>query len=163
MDKRGYFFTIDAFIAIGILVIGVVLTYLSYTSNPTVYQQSSISSDLMHLFSTTELSSMNSRYVEEQVASGNITNTANTVFEQLGEFYSIGKFAEAQNMTKALSNNLVPPQYYYSIWLDGLLLYNKSYIGQKTEQVTVSKVMIVGSTNYSSLWGPYEAEVIVWR
>jgi hypothetical protein len=163
MGKRGYFFTIDAFIAMGIMIIGVVLAYLSYTAVPDLYQQSAISNDIMDLFSNTELRTINSRYIDEQIISKNITNTQNTIFEQIGELAATGKFGEAQNMTRNMSYNLIPSQYYYSIWLNGVLLDNKSYVDVKTEQVSASKVILVGSINYSVFWGPYEAEVIIWR
>ena len=163
MGKRGYIFTIDAFIAMLITTIGVVLVYLAYTSSPDIYQQRAISQDVMIVFSTTELSSLNSEYVDEQVASGNITNMKNTIFEQISEFYVKDMIGEAQNMTKNLSGSLIPAQYSYEIWLDGKLMHNKSYVTNDIRQLSVSKIILIGNLDPATIWGPYEGEVIVWQ
>ncbi|MFH1182416.1 MAG: hypothetical protein V1702_05640 [Candidatus Woesearchaeota archaeon] len=163
MGKRGYFFTIDAFIAMLITTIGVVLVYLAYTSVPDVYQQQAISQDVMTIFSTTELNTLNSEYIDEQRISGNITNMQNTIFEQIAEMYDKGIVGEAQNMTREMSASLIPSQYYYEIWLDSKLMYNKSYVTNDIEQISVAKVILVGSVSLATLWGPYEGEVFVWR
>jgi hypothetical protein len=163
MGKRGYFFTIDAFIALGIITIGLILVYLAYTSVPVTDQQYTISQDLLTIFSTTELNTINSRYIDEQRISGNITNMQNTIFEQVAFLFASGKVGEAQNMTRNLSYTLIPQQYYYEIWLNDTLLNNKSYVTDDVGQLSVSKTMLVGRQNLSSIWGPYKAEVRVWR
>jgi hypothetical protein len=163
MGKRGYIFTIDAFIAMLITTIGVIMVYLAYTSVPDIYQQHAISQDVMNIFSTTEIGSLNSEYIDEQVASGNITNLQNTIFEQIAEYYAKGMTGEAQNMTRNLSASLVPYQYYYEVWLNGTLMYNKSFLTNDVEQLSVSKIILLGSLNPTTLWGPFEGEVNVWQ
>lgn len=163
MGKRGYIFTVDAFIAMLIITIGVILVYMAYTLVPDIYQQQAISQDVMIIFSTTEIESLNSNYINEQQASGNITNMKNTIFEQIAEFYAKDMIGEAQNMTRNMSESLIPYQYYYEIWLDNKLMYNKTYVTNDIEQLSVAKVILLGSLNPETLWGPYEAEVMVWR
>jgi hypothetical protein len=163
MGKRGYIFTIDAFIAMLITTIGVILVYLAYASVPDLYQQKAISRDVMTIFSTIEIDQLNSEYINEQIISRNITDMQNTIFEQIAELYAKGIVGEAQNMSRNMSASLIPPQYYYEIWLDGKMMCNKSYVTNDISQLSVSKIILIGSLNLATLWGPYEGEVMVWR
>lgn len=147
----------------GILAAGLGVFFLSQLSVEDTAQPEFFSQDIIEVFSTTDLKSVNNRYIDEHVISGNITNKDNTILEQIGEYYHTGKMGEAQNLTINLTYNLVPSQYNFEIWFNGELLQRRGVLTDKTPGLSSSKAMITGIINRSVFWGPYKAEVRVWQ
>jgi hypothetical protein len=164
MGKRGYFFTLDAFIAMGIITTGLVLVYLSQTLAPPTVQAEFLSQDVMETLASTQLFTLNNPYVDEHRTSRNITDLDNTILEQIGEFYVTQQLGNAQNLTRNVTLNLIPPQYSFEIWFDGWLVHNRSYLhSDETPVLSASKTMVIGVINRTFFWGPYTAEVYVWQ
>ncbi len=90
-DKKGVFFSIDALIALVIIIIALLIVY-PLVSN--VKPKTELHYDLLSTLSTIKISDLNNSYAKSLIAEGSITDTSKSVLEQIGEFY-------VKNMTKA--------------------------------------------------------------
>lgn len=183
MHKKGYFLTIDAFVAIGVIVIGIIIVLSQYSFKPYEPQYSSYSRDLMNSLSSTQIYKINDDgypYLKQYKNSSNITNMDNTVYEQLAEFVLRADYGcvpdcmhMAENLTREITNKSIAPQYSYTIRLynstDGYLLYNRTFINPFGEENKMSKSSYVASSKgivsavYEDHLAVYVTEVVVWQ
>src|SRR3989344_1925527 len=104
LDKRAYFFTLDAFIAL-LLILGIVLFV-----RPSIHRTSprvDVQDDLLHVLSKLEVGEIDNVYVQSLIASGKITNLDQSVLEQIGEFYAESN-PEANLMAQSILEELNP-------------------------------------------------------
>lgn len=163
MKKRGYFFTLDAFIAIGVIVIGIMLILFSYQYRPYQSQTLVLANNFMDSLANTKISEANYPYIYELRTNGTINNHENTILEQIAEFYVRGMSGTAKEMVVNLPVESVPKQYGLSLWINNTLIHNRSLEAKETRFLASSKAMVMGVTNRTHVWGPLEAEVRVWQ
>lgn len=174
IKKRGYFFILDAVLALTVLVIGVFLVTSSYVDVPQPAQVSLLSDDLLNFLSNTKIKDLNNPYAGIGGVlwnQGDITDADNSLLQQIGEFYAKNKLGTAEKFIQNVSTGIVPPQFKYEVWIDNALLYPKTpsaeHIKSKnsTELLLTSKKLTFGILNKttSDIWGPYKAEVFVWE
>jgi len=84
-SKKGYFFSIDAFVAL-VIVLGVVLFIKPPVSS--VSYESHLQSDLLQVLSDLQIGDINNSYVESLRISGDIVKLNQSVLEQIVEFYA---------------------------------------------------------------------------
>lgn len=102
MDKKGYFFTVDALIAL-IVVILVIIVVKPVTTN--FEPEPQIQEDLMKALSSIKIKDLDNSYAQTLISNGTITNLNNTVLEQLGEFYALSS-DNAENLANSILNDL---------------------------------------------------------
>ena len=174
LKKRGYFFVLDAMLALIVLVIGVFLVTSSYVDVPQPTQVSLLSDDMLNFLSNTKIKDLNNAYAGiggTLWGQGHIKDADNTLLQQAGEFYSTNKPDIAEKFIQNVSAGIVPQQFRYEIWIDNSPLYPKApspeHIKSKnsTEILLTSKKLTFGILNKgtSDIWGPYKAEVFVWE
>ena len=172
--KRGYFFILDAMLGTLVIVIGVFLITSSHINAPAPTQVGLLSDDLMNFFSNTKIKYLNNPYAGiggELWNQGAITDSENTLLQQIGEFYATQNPDIADKFIQNVSAGVVPQQFRYEVWIDGVALYPKiktpEHIKSRssTELLLTSKKLAFGILNRttSNLWGPYKAEVFVWE
>jgi len=162
MKKRGYFFTLDAFIAVGIITAGLFLIFVSSSHRPFQEQAVFFADDLMNGLARQTLRDTNEPYIQQLRRDGNISNLDITLFEQLGDFYVRRSFDQAAKLAEAVTKDRVPPQYGYAIRINGTELYAAGVLLNTTPLLVRSKTIISGISNSTEFWGPLEAEVRVW-
>src|SRR3989344_1220208 len=83
-SKRGVFFSIDALIAVGILVLVILIAYpvLKVTKN-----DSEINKDVLISLSNIKVIEVNDSYIQTLSKNGVINDSNKSVLEQIGEFY----------------------------------------------------------------------------
>ena len=113
--KRAIFFTIDSLLASGILIIVVLLVSNFYLAEQQRTNINYASQDLVRVFSTMTVGEVNNDYVKNLTASKTITNSNNTILEQIGEFWSKNENDVARNMSKELIESLIPKQFGVSV------------------------------------------------
>jgi hypothetical protein len=166
--KKGYFFTLDAFMAMAILVICVVLIFSIHSSKPYPLQSIFLSDDVMYYLSNTKIYELQSPFVASMVSNGNITMTENSLMEQAAVFYISGRPGQARAFLVNVTQNLVPKKYGFM-----LRVYNssKEYVevlnnGQSLQNesrlIITSRRILFGVINDTS-WGPMTAEVRLWQ
>lgn len=172
--KRGYFFVLDAALALFVLVIGVFIIASLYLQAPRPMQVSLLSDDLMGFLARTKIRDLNNQFAGiggSLWKNGTITDADNTALQQIGEFYATNKMDTAEKFIQNVSENVVPPQYTYELWMDNNRLYPRNpepdHFSSKsqTNLMLTSKRITFGVLNQttSSLWGPYKVEVYLWE
>ena len=174
IKKRGYFFVLDAVLALFILVVGVFLVTSSYVDVPQPTQVELLSEDLLNFLSKTKINDLNNPYAGiggELWVNGAITDADNSLLQQISEFYATNNLNTAEKFIQNVSKDAVPSQFRYEVWIDGVILYPKNPTNEhiksrnNTEVLLTSKKITFGIINKtsSSLWGPYNAEVFLWE
>ena len=173
MDKKGYFFILDAFLALGILVMGVFLLLSSYTRTPEKEQTANIAEDLLDFFANTKIEDFNNLYFGASgtlVQQGFIKDAQKTLLQQLGEFYVNNDLDRAENLITNVTQDLIPFQYKYEFLIDKTRIHPKNpsqqfLISKENAKVLFpSKKLSFGTINETlDLFGPYKVEVLVWR
>lgn len=172
--KRGYFFIIDAVLALIIIVIGVFLINSSYVKIPQTTQVGLLSDDLISFLSNTKLKNLNNEYAGFGGELWNqklIHDSDNSLLQQIGEFYATKNFDIAEKFIQNVSRDVIPSQFEYEVLINGQLLYPRNptiqhnISKQNTKIMLTSKLLTFGIVNATSseIWGPYKAEVFVWE
>ena len=174
MKKRGFFFILDAMLALFVLVIGVFLITSSYVNTPTSTQVELLSDDLLDFLSNIKIKDINNQYAGvggELWNQGMITDAENSLLQQTGEFYAKNQLDIADKFVQNVTQGIVPPQYNHELWINGVLVSPKILTPEhinsksKTKLLLTSKKITFGILNKttSDIWGPYKAEVFVWE
>lgn len=174
LKKRGYFFVLDAALGLLILVIGVFLITSSYVTVPQPAQVGLLSDDFLNFLSNTKIKDFNNQYggVGGVLWSqGHVTDSENSLLQQIGEFYATNNLDIAEKFIQNASQGVIPEQFVYEVWVDGIVLYPKiptlehTESKANTELLLTSKKLTFGIVNKttSNIWGPYKAEVFVWQ
>lgn len=131
--KRGYFFTLDAMMALFILAIGVFYISATYVNVPQLLQVEFLADDLLNFFSNTIIQNLNNAYAGFGGGlwkNGYITTAENSLLQQIGEFYEKNKknlapapppgqtyLDIAEKFIEEVSKGIVPEQYKYEVWI----------------------------------------------
>ena len=172
--KRGYFFILDAALGLFILIIGAILIATSYTNAPKPTQVGLLSDDLLNFLSNKKIRDLNNPYAGlggELWNQGLITDSDNSLLQQIGEFYVANRLDIAEKFVQNVSKDVMPSQFNYEVWMNGVIIYphtqttahnqarNSSQILLTSKEITFG---IINKTT-SNVWGPYKAEVFVWE
>jgi|TARA_Y100000310_G_scaffold288510_1_gene314175 hypothetical protein len=174
LKKRGYFFTLDAALGLFVLTIGVFLIASFYLNVPKPIQVELLSEDLLDFLSNTKIKNLNNPYGGiggELWKQGLITDPDNSLLQQIGEFYATDNNAIAEKFIQNISEQVIPSQFNYELWVDDVILYPSTLSAEHiksrndTAILLTSKKITFGIINRttSDLWGPYKAEVYVWE
>jgi hypothetical protein len=173
MTKKGYFFTLDAMLSLGILVLGSLLLLASFTSVPSTTQTSVLADSVMDFLTLTKIKEFNNPHggiggvLWNQ---GKITNEDNTLLQQIGEFYYKNELVIAEEFILNSTENLIPGQFSFEFWIDDLLLYPSSPSQTHLDSKATTKILLptkkitYGILNESAdFFGPYDVEVLLWE
>lgn len=172
--KRGYFFIMDAMIALFIVIIGVYLISSSYTNAPQTVQVGLLSDDLLNFLSNTKIRNLNNQYAGiggELWNNGLIKDEDNSLLQQIGEFYSMKNPEIAENFILNVSQGVIPPQFNYEVWINGEAVFPKTQTAVHLKSKEMSPIMLASrkitfgvlNATTGEMWGPYKAEVYVWE
>ena len=158
----------DAFIATSIIVIGISLILFSRANKPYEMQTAFLSQDVIDTASSIKVYEISdNEYVNSLIINGNITNTQNTVLEQLGEFCYRGMNNTAGNFTEKVFLKTIPSEYNFQLLIknesDVLFNYTNGRNMETSRVLISSKNIIFGQINDSTMWGPYMSEVRTWQ
>jgi len=174
LRKKAYFFMVDAVFGLAILILGSFFIYASFLAVPEKTQTTYLADTLMGLLKTTKINTFDNSYygINGQLwQQGIITNGDNSLLQQIGEFYYYGNNALASDLIRNVTSNIILSGYDYEFWIDDTLLYplnpslSHNLSKESSELLLASRSMVFGISNKSSgeLFGPYIAEVLVWR
>ena len=192
LKKKGYFFVIDAILALGVLAVGAFLVFTFYVNVPSKEEPAVLSEDIMDFFANNKIKDVDNPYVglggtlwqtEGQpggICNGEelIANGENTLLQQIGEFYEksggnscyYDPNAEdlIERFIEALIANSLPSQFNFEFWMDDQLLYpavEQTDSKNAADVLIPSKKIVHGILNQETgdLFGPYSTEVLVWQ
>lgn len=123
-NKKGIFFTVDALVATGIILLGLLLIPgLYFNKQPTVHL-SYISQDMVSVLSELKVYELDNSYTAYLISSGYITNANNSVLEQIGELWAEGNDDIARNFTREIIEGIIPSGYGYGLWVGEQEIYS---------------------------------------
>jgi len=171
MKKKAYFFTLDAFIATGVIAVGIVLILFTTTNKPYEMQTAFLSQDLIDTISSIKVYQISdNNYIYELIEEGSITNPENTILDQIGEFSYRGMNDTASNFTKTILPGIIPNEYNFQLLIKEGDIIKFNYIKLKsigtlrnTSKAVASSKNIIFGLSDSTMWGPYIAEVRTWK
>ena len=162
--KKGLFLTLDAFVAVGVIVIGamIVLSFTPYKQSSRQSEQ--FANDVLTIFNQ-NVSEFSLNFTQELLQNGSIRNDKNTLLEQIGEFYFVNTTKSLQNMYGMLNVTVatVPIEFGILIQIENLTAFERDTPLRESTLVVSSKSNILGVYNSTDLWGPYIIEVRVWQ
>lgn len=128
MNKKGYYFMIDALVAVMILTIGYFLLTAFYASTAPSLEIQRVSENIISLLSDVRLSDLCSdscpspdcTIPDMDTIYCSISDKNNTLIESIGELYSKTKMVEAAKIVELIvvDNNLVPRGSNFTLILD---------------------------------------------
>src|SRR3989344_4426361 len=102
-NKRGYYFSMDAFIAL-VIIMGVVIFIKPQIKQVTVEEH--VHEDLMLVLSDIRVKEINKSNMQGMISSGIITEVNKSLLEQMGEFYANNDQANLQDFTDYIVDSL---------------------------------------------------------
>jgi hypothetical protein len=168
--KRGYFFTLDAFIAVAVIILELVLVFSVSNDSSEQAQTEFFSQDLISLLASTRIYELNNEYVDSLEDNGTITNSYYTVLEVVGELFFLNKTSVISSIISNVTADVVPENYGFQILMQNQSVYVKNVKNEdfylnlaKYDVLVTSKRIVSGEYNRSFFWGPFRTEVRVWR
>lgn len=142
--KRGYAFTLDGFVAAGIIITGILLVSSLLSHRDKTEQLDYLSKDLLQSLSEIKISEIQTTipYVQQKIADGTITNLNNSVLVQIGEFWATNNKVMATELASIVINNMIPEGYGVNLSMGQDTIYERSKTQKK--DLMSSRRMISG-------------------
>lgn len=181
--RRGYFFILDAFLAMSVLVLGMLIVYSFRSYSPSQVQPILLADDVMESLSSNKVGDLAGNisgagiYVQDLINKRIITTKENTLLEQIGEFYYLGNESLCRSFAANITNQLVPRQYGFMLYIhddptdldnsldsaDFNITVNPGLVQPAKSSILVtSKRVVAGIVNETVMWGPFVMEARVW-
>lgn len=160
--KNGYYFMIDAILA-SLLLIGGLVILVQYSQKEDYTEQTEFfSQDLLTVLSSIKIyelneTNKNNSFIVSEINSGNITNTQNTLLEQLGEYWARNESDKARILLDTILTQIETDKSFEIIISNAYrtdydTVYNTSFMNH-SETITTSRRMISGIEKGSPLSG----------
>lgn len=148
MDKKGYFFSLDALIAL-LLVVAVILLFDFVPEQ--VIHYTYVQEDVLKVLSDLKVGETNNSYVKALIASGKIKNLNNSILEQIGEFYA-QEDPDAVNLALEFLNPMEHEN--VGLWFNDEMITSKNSTSYNaSKQIWVSRQVISGIQKGSNITG----------
>ena len=187
LNKKGYFFIIDAVLALGVLAVGAFLIFTSYTDISSKEDPTILSEGIMDFFANNKIKDIDNKYAglsgtlwTDEGKEGGLcagveltANAENTLLQQIAIFYEKSSDNScylnlAEKFILKLTENVLPQKYEFELWMDDQLLYpstEQTDSKDAAEYLIPSKKIVFGILNQETgdMFGPYNAEVFAWQ
>ena len=187
LNKKGYFFIIDAVLALGVLAVGAFLIFTSYTDISSKEDPTILSEGIMDFFANNKIKGIDNKYAglsgtlwTDEGKGGGLcegveltANAENTLLQQIAIFYEKSSDNScylnlAEKFILKLTENVLPQKYEFELWMDDQLLYRSTEQTDSkdaAEYLIPSKKIVFGILNQETgdMFGPYNAEVFAWQ
>ncbi len=132
ISKKAIFFTIDALLAAGIMLVAILLLSNYYIVESQKTNINFASQDMVKILSTMTVGQVDNDYVRQLISSGDITNANSTILEQIGQFWSEGKNDLALNLSKNLTSGILPAGYGFSVLVNNEEIFSRNISSKST-------------------------------
>src|SRR3989338_3108167 len=156
--KKGIFFTMDAILAAGIIILTILLASKYYIQEDQSSTGYFLSSDAVRIFSDIRVSELESAYAAQLIQSGDIEDANSTVLEQIGRFWSDGKEDLAENFSRNMTDGIIPKEFGVGIYVDGEEIYSR---GTPVNRSLVSSRKIISGVTKAKPKDGYTTKVIL--
>lgn len=151
VDKKGFLFSLDAFLAATLLIGGLILITQQFSDAAPQEQIAFLSQDTLRAVSTIKIKELQDPTIQALIADGTIDDPDVSVLLQIGKFWALDDTVNAENLTTLLIANLLPAGYSLALEIEDDNLYNNS--GADYRAVAAARRMITGVTKGEALEG----------
>jgi len=150
MVKKGYFFSGDVLIAIGLLIMVLLVAPSFYFHKQESSQPLFYSSDIATILSSVKINELDNNYTKELIANGTIHDPNATVVQEILRLQVMGFEEEAREISRQVLEDLMPEGYDASIAIEGYddPIYQTNNTNKKNStnatQVISTKRMVSG-------------------
>lgn len=179
MNRKGYFFILDAFIAATIIAVSLVAIMQSDVAVEQRARDYGQADEITQFLLSTKLEDLDNQYVKKLIAEGNITNPRNTVMEQIDFFYykaryvcstpdcSMSNYDLSRDLLKNISEPLISQKYGYNyVIIDTSInysVYNRSLETRNASDFRVfNKRISYVRYNQTRTFLPHIVEFSLW-
>lgn len=180
MNRKGYFFILDAFLAATILAVSLVAIMNSGTSISSRTREFTQSDNIANLLAQTRIQDINNENVKDMIKSGAIADPKVTVMQQVDIFYyqaehicgtAACKKTSLNNAAALISNitePMIPAKYGYSYSIiegpTAYMMFNRSVDRKESSDTRmVTRRMAFTRINQTTIFRPHVIEVAVWQ
>ncbi len=139
--RKGYYFSLDAFLASALLLLGLLLLSLVYVSERSV-SSNYFSRDSIRMLSSFKVYEVNNSYVQGLIQNGSIQDVNVSILEQVGSFWAQNRTEEARQLIASLQGQLIPDNYGFAVYVDGELVFSNNKSVENS--LVVSKAIVSG-------------------
>ncbi|MBD3203092.1 hypothetical protein GF327_02260 [Candidatus Woesearchaeota archaeon] len=153
MKKKSMFFTIDGLFAGILLASSLILIFSFFIEEQSSLQMNYYSKDIVNSLANLKINEINDSYVKSLIKNGNITNINNSVIEQISEFYVLNKTELSNNLSKILTEKIIPEKFGMQILVnDEIVISNDSKSGRIDDLISYRR-MVSGFEKFKPLKG----------
>lgn len=150
-NKKGFIFSLDAFLAAMLLIGGLVLITQQFSGGAPQEQIAFLSQDTLRAISTIQMAEINDPTIEALIDDGTIDDPQVSVLMQLGKFWATNDTTNAENLSALMLHELLPAGYSVSLDIEGDQLYNNS--GMADRNIVAARRMVSGVAKGEALEG----------
>ncbi len=162
-SRKGYYFIIDALIGSTIIVISLILILNTNQVEQPVKSKYLLAEEFSSFIINNKIEDLNDPYISTLIQNGDITNTKNTIMEQITEFYYKGNISLATNLTRDIADSVVTGKNGFSYTIGNTTIYNRSVDRLNSSKLVVtSKKITYLLANATTMFGPEISEVKIW-
>lgn len=172
MNKKGYYFTMDAILAAIILAAGLMLATSTFSSSPEKATIKHSSDDIIGIMAATKVGGLcrdlelscecSDTELQNLCSSSKIKNKENTLLELVGELRENNMNIEGGNLV----DSIITDNDKFNFRIDGTRIYGPED-DAKSKLLVSSKKVVFGywedSSGRMTYWGPYTVEVRTWQ
>jgi len=108
-NKKGFIFTLDAILALTLLVAGIIIiSKITYVETSPNKQVAYVSEDVINVLANTKVSESNNPLVVELINNGTITRLNITIIEQIGYFWVENETELALSLAQNVTDGILP-------------------------------------------------------
>lgn len=171
--RKGFFFTIDAIIALLVMAVGFAIIFAPAPRAPEQAQILDYATKTLSLLSGREVQEMADQEITKlwcedcPGATHEVTYPDNSMLEQIVEFSVAGKQAQGQLLWNRSIGGLVPSSFSYNLTVAGGattgIVAVRAYVPADRSAVRIASSRIVYTRTPTGLQGPYIARLDIWR
>jgi ribosomal protein L30/L7E len=165
-SRKAQYLALDAFIAMMMLAVGLLLIFSTRTTVTYSKQPVTLSQDIADTLTSLKLNELNNQLIRNMTLNHTITNTENTVLQQAAEFYIHNHLSQASDLIKNVSHDIIPDQFSYDVTINNVLIYsNEGNSDKNTSRLLIStRKILFGTVNRTAeAWGPLVGEIAIWE
>jgi hypothetical protein len=164
-SKKGYFFIIDALIAMTVLSVGLFILMSSYSATPPATQLAITSADVLEYLTQTSMR----EFVDplgivdkrELLDRGSLSNS---IAEQAIEYLNLSQTTTAENLIVEAVDQVLPIQYNIRIIIGDYTIFERGIERPEDAELLIpARGYVVTVFNQSRVIGPYPIEVDIWQ
>jgi hypothetical protein len=165
--KKGFYFTIDGLLALGMVVTAIVVATSFQVDTDSRSHLYSIANDMLTVMGSNTVVSIDNIYVNSLISGGDITNLENTVLEQIVVFWNADDFEKANKTVQNVSTRWITNRTGVGFFIDNQSIFESKNKIQES-LVSVKRITTLTQNSLSrqtppEAQGPFFIEVRIWE